>query len=338
MGGKFPLQERECSADILLLIFEEIYATAPATLRDLRLASRKFNILVNPIVYRHLELNNAFVECFKVEDESNLPPKVADLRRSVRSAICAFTRQVTVNKALDWASVANLLWSLEKLNHLYWVLWEKEGPSVFDRTNQIPQSILDCLAECWPCAQVSIDSLSSSFHVNDFSFWPLTGLVSLKLQSNPRWGVNNQARRTFKETLLKCNQLKVLYLLGAQSISPFTDEEIDQSDRLPALEEIFLQGYCWQHSRDIANNFWDWSRLKSLRLESVFIIDFLESISPENLLQLRSFSSDGHCKRDVDHTRVSILPMLILALQLVPKTGDLFESRKLPSASCKSTC
>ena len=320
MSGKFPLQQRECSADILLLIFEDIYAAEPATLRDLRLASRKFNVLVNPIVYRHLELNNAFVKCFEVEDESHLPPKIADVRRSVRSAICAFTRQVTINKALDWALVANLLRSLEKFNHLYWVSWEKEGSFVFDRPNRMPQSILDCLAECWPCAQVSVDSLSSSFDVNDFSSWPLTRLVSLKLQGflRQRWRLDNQARRTLKETLLECSQLKVLYLLDVRSGSPFMDEEIDHSERLPALEELFLQGYRWQHSRDIADNFWNWSRLTSLRLENVSIVDFLESVPPENLLQLRSLIMDGYCQRGFDQTRVSILPMLTPAFQLVP--------------------
>ena len=312
MSGNLPLQQRDCSADILLLIFEEIYATAPATLRDLRLASRKFNLLVNPIIYRHLELNNALVQCFEVYDELNVRPKVASVRKSVRSAICAFTRQITINKALDWASVANLLWSLEKFNHLYWFSWEMERPLVHNRTNRIPQNILNCLAERWPCAQVSVDGLSSSFDVTDFSFGPLTRLASLKLQGVlcQRWRRDNKFGRTLKENLLKCSQLKVLHLLDAQSGCPFMDDEIHQSERLPAVEELFLQGYTWQHCRDIANNFWNWSRLTSLRLENVSIIDFLESVSPENLLQLRSLIMGGYCQRDVDHTRVSVLPML----------------------------
>lgn len=313
MSRQLPLQQRECPADILLLIFEEVYCTAPATLRDLRLASRKFNVLVDPIVYRHLKLNHLLVKCFKVDDAPNVSPQVVvDARRRVRSAICLFTRQITINeasdRALDWASVVNLLLSLKKFNHLYWS-WRKEGLECHNRPSRIPPGVLISLAERWPSAQISVDSLSSTYGLDDFSYLRPTRLVSLRLEGVRRRRFYNQ---TLKETLLACDQLKALHLLDVQTGSQFKDKEIYQSERLPAVEELFLQGYNWLHSPNIATSFWNWSRLTSLRLERVSIINFLDSVSPENLLQLRSLITDGYCQSAVDHTRVSVPPVMYL--------------------------
>lgn len=300
-----PLQQRGCPADVLLLIFEEVYRTAPASLRDVRLASRQFNVLVDPIVYRHLQLNDALVNCFQ---ELNAPPEVADARRRIRSAICTFTRQITVNKALNWASVVNLLLSLKNFHHLNWSFWIKES-SAHNGPNRIPQSVLNGLAERWPTATISVDNLFSRSDPNDdFSYLPHTSLVSLKLQGLFRRRLNpSQVGRMLKNNLIKCNQLKVLHLLDVQSGSRFVDEEIEQSERLPAIEKLRLEGYFWLHSPSIATSFWDWTRLTSLKLEKVFIVNFLESVSPENLIQLRCLITDGHCQSAVDHTKATTL-------------------------------
>lgn len=309
MNVKTPLQQGGCPADVLLLIFEEVYRTAPASLRDLRLASRQFNILVNPIAYRHLKLNDAVVKCFQ---ELNGPPEVVDARRRIRSAIRTFTRQITINEALNWAPVVSLLLSLENFHHLNWSFWSKES-SAYKGPNRIPQVVLNTLAERWPAAKISVDNLfSRSDPDDDFSYLPHTSLVSLKLKGVLRRRLNqNQVGRALKNNLLKCDQLKVLYLLDVQSGSRFIDEEIEQSERLPAVEELCLAGYFWLHSPSIATSFWNWTRLTSLRLDKVFIVNFLESVPQENLLQLRSLITDGHCQSAVDHTKVGFLHVII---------------------------
>lgn len=294
------LRQRGCPADVLLLMFEEVYVTAPATLRALRLASRQFNVLVIPLVYRHLKLNDALVKCFEVDDEPSVPTEDVDARRRVKSAICAFTRQITINKALKWASVVNLVLSLDKFHHLHWSFWEDYRPT------RIPQSVLDSLAERWPAADFSVDNLASKLDIRDsLSSLPPTNLVSLRFQGVLRRRVN-PAEHTLKNTLLKCDRLEILHLLDVQSGSRFMDEEIGQSERLPAVSEIYLQGYFWLHSPQTAISFWDWSRLTSLRLKKVFIVNFLETVLPENLLQLRSLITDGHCQSAVDHPKVSV--------------------------------
>lgn len=333
MSGESPLKRRGCPGDILLLIFEEVHRTAPASLRDLRLASRQFNVLVHPIIYRHVKLNNTLVKCFEVDDEPKIPLEVMDVRRRVRSAICTFTRQITVKEVLNWESVVTLLLSLKNLNHLHWSFWTMEEPHAHWPV-RIPQIVLDGLAERWPSAQVSVDNLrfDSSLAISSL---PATRLVSFDMQRP-----SHQVGPTLKNTLLKCNQLKVLHLLDVRSECRFIDEDIEQSERLPAVEELFLQGYLWLHSPSVATNFWSWSRLTCLRLKKVFIVNFLETVSPKNLTQLRFFITDGHCQSAVDHTKVSVLHMIYPRLVPISKTTRLYLIALTPiqfrSACCNS--
>ena len=301
-----------------MLIFEEVYSTAPASLRNLRLVSRQFNVLINPIVYRHLKLNKAFAKMFEVDSESVGPPEVADARRRVKSAICTFTRQVTIDEALDWSLVVNLLLSLVTFHHLNWSFskmarYPFSGQRSSRMGNRMPQSILNCLAERWPRASLSVENLCLNLYsIDEVCSLHLKTLVFLKLHTTFFWRlINQQALKTF---LMQLNRLKVLHFLNVQPGSRFLDEEIAESERLPAVEELFLQGYFWLHSPSVATNFWDWSNLTSLRLEKVFIINFLDSVSPENLLRLRSLITDGHCESAVDHTKVSVLVLKAMIL------------------------
>ena len=320
MAGHSPSQQRECPGDVLMLIFEEVYSTAPASVRDLRLVSRQFNILINPIVYRQLKLNKAFSKIFEVDSESIDPPEVVDARRRVKSAICTFTRQVTIDKVLDWSLVVNLLLSLVTFRHLNWSFSKMaryEYPLAGQRSsrmdNGMPQSILNCLTERWPRATLSVENLYLNLYsVREGCSLHLNTLVFLKLHTTFSWRLINQ--QTLKTFLMQLNRLKVLHFLNVQPGSRFLDEEIAKSERLPAVEELFLQGYFWLHSPSVATNFWDWSNLTSLRLEKVFIINFLDSVSPENLLQLRSLITDGHCESAVDHTKVSVLVLKAMIL------------------------
>ena len=311
MSGQPPLPHEGCPGDILLLIFEDLYRTAPASLRVVRLASRQFNILVIPIVYRHVKLNIELLNCFEVDHKSNDPPEVVEARMRVRHAICNFTRQITIDKPVDWLLTVTLLQSLHKFHRLNWSFWNKETFFTHWTSNQILQRILDCLTESWPSANISVDDVYSGLDYNDeVSSLPPTNVVSLKMQAGllRPW---HRVERTFKTFLLQCHQLNVFHLLSVRSGTRFKDEEMEQRDRLPAVEQLFLQGYLWIHSPRTANTFWDWSRLTSLRLEKVFIINFLESVLPANLLQLRSLVTDGHCESTVDHTKVSVLQVMV---------------------------
>lgn len=294
-----------------MLIFEDLYRTDPVSLRAVRLASRQFNVLVNPIVYRHLKLNKAIVKCFDTYHEPGVLHEVVDARRKARSAICTSTRQITIDKALNWSSVVNMLSSLGQFHQLNWHYWAMERVFAHSRPNQVLQSITSCLAERWPSAKLSVNKLSLiSESVKQFMALPSTNLVSLELQGlfqrYPSQYDRPQIDRTLKAFLLQCDHLTVLHLVHLGSGSRFLDEEIEQSERLPPVGQLYLRNYNWLHSPSVANSFWNWSRLTSLRLEKVNVIQFLESVLPENLLQLRSLITDGHCERPMDRPKVSV--------------------------------
>ena len=312
MGGHSRSQGGRCPADILILIFEQLYCTEPASLRAVRLASKQFQVLVDPIVYRHLKLNKELVKCFDLEDEPNVSQEVADARRRVASAICTFTRQLTIDSPLNCSLVVDMLKSLDQFHHLNWEFWETKAYWTHSGPGQTLQSISSCLAERWPKAKLSVNN-SSSCHdaIHDFASLALaTNLVSLKQGLTRRR--YDQPDRTLKTFLLQCDQLNVLHVLHLQSGARFLDDEILQSERLPPVKDLFLQGYFWLHSPSIATSFWNWSQLTSLRLEKVFIINFLESVLPANLLQLRSLITDGHCESPVDHTKATNLMIALV--------------------------
>ena len=314
MVSHSPSQQQEYPAEILLLIFEQLHCIAPASLRDVRLASRLFDALATPIIYRHVILTRALVKCFKEDDDQKSGP--GDVRTRAGNAIRSFTRQITINRKLDWSSVVNMLLCLDKFDHLNWCFWTNSDLST-KRSIRVPPSVLNCLAERWPSASISA---SSDFGLADLvTHLPPDKLDSLKLSDLRRFR-SKLSERPLRNFLLQCDRLKVLHLLNVHSRARFLDEEIAMSERLPALEELVLQGYFWLHSPKIA--FWNFSRLTSLRLEKVLIINFLKSILPGDLLQLRSLETDGHCESAVDHKKVSVLRVIHSPLAPVPRESE----------------
>ena len=289
-------QQQGFPAEILLLIFEQLHCIAPASLRHVRLASRLFDALATPFVYRHVKLTAALVKCFKVEDDRDSAP--GDLPTRVGNAIRASTRHITIDRQLDWSSVANMLLCLTQFHHLNWYFYKTDP----DIDHGLPPSILNCLTERWPSASIST---SHDFNIGPgFPRLPPKGVVSYSLiSSRRRRSYLIEPELIFR--LTQCDRLKVLHLLDLQYGARFSDKDYAVNLRLPAIEELVLQGYLWLHPPNTA--FWNFSRLTSLRLEKVFIINFLNSIVPEDLVQLRSLETDGHCESAVDHTKVSII-------------------------------
>ena len=308
MGEDDSSQKAKCPPEILLLIFEQLHRNAPASCGAVRLASNQSKALIDPIFYRHLKLNKALVKCFDLDDASNVSQDVVDARKRIASAICSFTRQITIDRALNWSLVVSLLSSLNQFHHLNWHFWETEGYFHHARPSQTLQSISSSMAKRWPSAKLSVNGLSSSHDAfNEFKSLPFTtNLVSLKQ------GISPLSRGSLKMFLLQCDQLNVLHFYNLRSGAGFLDEEIGQSERLPPIEELFLQGYDWRHCPSIASSFWNWSGLTSLRLEKVSIISFLESVSPENFLQLRSLITDGHCQNPAEYNRATNLMIKLL--------------------------
>ena len=73
------------------------------------------------------------------------------------------------------------------------------------------------------------------------------------------------------------------------------DGDGDGGARMPALEELALRSYDWDHDARETAARWDFSRLRALRLVDVPAVPFLEAVPPASLAEF-TLSGDG----DVD--------------------------------------
>lgn len=108
-------------------------------------------------------------------------------------------------------------------------------------------------------------------------------LVSLQLAS-PAPPLTTKSE-SLKRLLVQCHSLEALYYedIGRGTSFTFAGEE-----RIPAVSTLSLKSYDWNHSREAVRKHWDLSRLRCLTLSSVPVFDFLKSISPDDLRDLRT--------------------------------------------------
>lgn len=98
-----------------------------------------------------------------------------------------------------------------------------------------------------------------------------------------------------QQFLLKKENLEILHLTCTGPGVTVSDDAIHPNERMPAIKELLLDGYEWNHSPATAVHFWNWSRITHLELRRVPIIPFLATVTPEHLTHLRTFKTDGFC-------------------------------------------
>lgn len=103
-------------AELLLIIFNLAHETA--ALSVLRVVSRQFNQLVVPIIYHHVTLTAGIVACFQTSTSERSRPQL-----QVAQDICKHTRHISIDKELHWPSVLKLLYSLDELQELRYVMF-----------------------------------------------------------------------------------------------------------------------------------------------------------------------------------------------------------------------
>ena len=107
---------------------------------------------------------------------------------------------------------------------------------------------------------------------------------------------NSSADRTpIQDFLLGKEKLEILHLTCTGSGVTVSDDAIQPYERMPAVKELVLDGYMWNHSPETAVRFWNWSRITHLELRMVPIIPFLATVTPEHLTNLRTLKVDGFC-------------------------------------------
>lgn len=289
--------------DVFALVLEQLHKIAPAQLFLLRHVSKDFDALITPIVYRNIILNNKIVSCFR--DQSS---QITPLQWRVVSKVSLYTQYITIGRSLEWNTTIALFGTLRELKGLQWSYWSDNGRGL-NLSGTISLKLLDALQRDWPQYSLSIDCFSlspGSYHNFENIDFHVTRLVSCKSWS---WLLLGQ-RRLIGDILLRASNLKVLHLLDSpERLSPegysfhrhlLVGDGLSSDVRLPAISELFLQDYHWVHTTPASVHFWNWTNVTFLKLEEVDILRFLRSVSPDHLLRLKNFITDGYCKR-VDH-------------------------------------
>ncbi len=144
-------------------------------------------------------------------------------------------------------------------------------------------------------------------------------LVSCKILN---YFERSQTRSPLKQFLLGKENLETLHLNCTGIDVALTENKIQSSERMPAVKELVLRGYHWNHSPVTAVQFWNWSRITHLELWRVPIMPFLATVKPEHLIHLRTFKTDGFCPGDA-HLRNDVCSLLCELLYAIKALEDL---------------
>ena len=107
--------------------------------------------------------------------------------------------------------------------------------------------------------------------------------------------VPDTAALILKALILNKPALETLHLTSQDDSAKIPDHTVTVDERLSTVKELVLHGYNWKHSPTIAITFWNWTNITYLELMRVPIIPFLRTVTPDHLLQLRTFITDSHC-------------------------------------------
>lgn len=116
---------------------------------------------------------------------------------------------------------------------------------------------------------------------------PARLLVSLEILSSSPHLTTKLA--SLKTLLLQANNLRTLHYAGRGQGTNF---QLEGDERLPALTNLYLQSYDWNHSADCVRRHWDFSQIRSLRLVSMPIFEFLDAVEFNDLSNLHTLHVD----------------------------------------------
>jgi len=135
-------------------------------------------------------------------------------------------------------------------------------------------------------------------------------LISFKVDKFELWTFS-----IIMGSLLSCPELRSLHLTGQYYSAAFLDIMLEEDDRLPPIQELVLRNYYWDHSRYTSINFWNWTKVTHLELQDVCVTRFLSTVTPEHLVQLRTFMLEPRCL-DTKERKLASLMILNLLLKV----------------------
>ncbi|KAK3331118.1 hypothetical protein B0H66DRAFT_89831 [Apodospora peruviana] len=268
------------STELVTLILEELHDIDPQPILNARFVCRGFNDITTPFVYETVQVNERVIR----PDAARLFPRTLKL-------INNFTRHVVLRNAYDRQTVSDFLDRLERLESIRWRYIDNIGPftdlctppDVTRLKNRDPDKV-----------RLHVDSLPlSSLDGKHSDIYrrlmpPLQQLDSLKMVSQLP-AVTTTRLPALKRLLLDCPSIREFrYHHRGQG----TQLSFKGAERLPPFTTLALRSYDWTHDAHEVAAHWDFSRLRSLKLISLPVFDFLSSVYPADLKRLHTLHLD----------------------------------------------
>jgi hypothetical protein len=238
-----------------------------------RLVSRGFNDLALPVAYRYLTLNKALVE-------SGARTRYPAAFRYIET----HTQHIIATSDLDPIGVTAVLWQVKRLQSIRWCYVYRE---LCAKGMWLPSEILAPHLPRFPKAKLFVENLPLNdnrrqTHQGYTEAIPAELLVSLKL-ANPAPPLTTKLT-SLKRLLVSSTRLETLHYKDRGQGTSF---KFDADECMPPVMDLSLKSYDWNHTAEEVARHWNISQLQSLELVSVPIWNFLVSVDPLALRNLR---------------------------------------------------
>ncbi|KAL6713104.1 hypothetical protein ACLMJK_009225 [Lecanora helva] len=288
--------------EILVLILEQL--EGKRELGNARFVSRQFEDLVVPIFYRQMRLTVGIL--VHVGVEYNPMGKASDL---FSQKMITHTEHLTIGLVSDWRLVISLVMRLENLKYI---------TLSFAPGRQLPTPTMEPTSTTAALSTISRARPELRFHIENFGRegqqkYKLKDACPQAFLSCKLSGVESKGFEANVKPLLASSELKTLHIAGDGYIMHFKDRNVKPGERMPPIQELVLQRYCWDHSPQVAVNFWNWTNLRHLELREICMVSFLTSVPPERLLQLRVLVLDPRCILTPHESRASDLISVLVS-------------------------
>ncbi|KAI1633421.1 hypothetical protein F4809DRAFT_652563 [Biscogniauxia mediterranea] len=265
--SRFPVSRwslGDLSTEIITLIFKTLRDIDARSLAPARLLSRRISAIVTPIQFEFLRLT-----------EDIISPQAEVYHQQGLQYLYAYTRHVEVRNDLD---PERIKYVIDRIQRLISIRWRYIRSDFRAGASWLPSDILSpqhantkLYIEDLPLR----DPVSGSPHDAYLRAIPTGALVSLKTARPAPPLVAHL--EPLKRLLLACPRLETLHYHDRGQGGRFS---FAPGERLPALTELSLRSYDWDHGPAAAREHWDFSRLRRLSLVDVPAGPFLAAVVP----------------------------------------------------------
>ncbi|KAI2634708.1 hypothetical protein GGS26DRAFT_581568 [Hypomontagnella submonticulosa] len=292
----------DLSPELLDLIFKHLRDIDSRALADARQLSRGFEIIVTPIQFDTVRLNERIIA---PQTETHFP-------RILRH-LSSFTRHVNVKSDLDPVNTRRVLDQIRRLSSLR---WRYVRPQPDSRLSSTPSDILSL-------SHVNIKNIRlyvEGLPLEDFNCGlrnsylqaiPTSNLVSLKMES-PTPPLTTRPE-SFREFLVISQGVDVFHYNDRGQGTQFSFQE---HERLPAFKELSLRSYDWNHDTAAVWKHWDFSQIRHLTLIDVPLCPFLSSVSFSDFQQLEVLHCEDFTTHLPDRRRETTIDLYKLITQI----------------------